>query len=132
MDNYPQELNPEETMKLNYIDINGVAYPVVFTMLTMTNFEAIINKGFFKADWNKTTERMALIIAAALAADENTKLNIETLRGKDSFDDYKQIVTAFNVVMTMANEFFEIPAVEKDKDPNPTDGEQEQEDGAKN
>jgi hypothetical protein len=75
---------------------------------------------------------MALIIAAALAADENTKLNIETLRGKDSFDDYKQIVTAFNVVMTMANEFFEIPAVEQGKDPNPTDGEQEQEDGAKN
>ena len=119
-------------MKLNYIDINGVAYPVVFTMLTMTNFEEIINKGFFDANWKKTSERMALIIAAALAADEDTKLNIETLRGKDSFDDYKQIVTAFNVVMTMANEFFKIPAVEKDKDPNPKDGEQEQEDGAKN
>lgn len=119
-------------MKLNYIDINGVAYPVVFTMLTMTNFEEITNKGFFEANWKKTSERMALIIAAALAADENTKLNIETLRGKDSFDDYKQIVTAFNVVMTMANEFFEIPAVAQDKDPNLTDDEQEQEDGAKN
>lgn len=119
-------------MKLNYIDINGVVYPVVFTMQTMTNFEEIINKGFFEANWNKTSERMALIIAAALAADENTKLNVETLRGKDSFDDYKQIVTAFNVVMTMANKFFKIPAVEQGKDPNPTDGEQEQEDGAKN
>lgn len=119
-------------MKQNYIDINGVVYPVVFTMQAMTNYEEITNKGFFEANWNKTSERMALIIAAALAADENTKLNIETLRGKDSFDDYKQIVTAFNVVMTMANEFFEIPAVEKDKDPNPKDDEQEQEDGAKN
>ena len=119
-------------MKLNYIDINGVAYPVAFTMLAMTNFEEITNKGFFEANWNKTSERMALIIAAALAADENTKLNIETLRGKDSFDDYKQIVTAFNVVMTMANEFFEIPAVEQEKGPKPTDDEQKQEGGAKN
>ena len=118
-------------MKLKYIDINGVVYPVVFTMQTMTNFEEIINKGFFEANWNKTSERMALIMAAALAADENTKLNVETLRGKDSFDDYKQIVTAFNMVMTMANEFFEIPAVEQDKDPKPADDEQ-QEDGAKN
>jgi hypothetical protein len=41
-------------------------------------------------------------------------------------------VTAFNVVMTMANKFFKIPAVEQGKDPNPTDGEQEQEGGAKN
>ncbi len=119
-------------MKLNYIDINGVVYPVVFTMQTMTNFEEIINKGFFEANWKKTSERMALIMAAALAADENTKLNVETLRGKDSFDDYKQIVTAFNVVMTMANKFFKIPAVEQDKNPKPTDGEQQEENGAKN
>ena len=119
-------------MNTNYIDINGVAYPVVFTMLAMTNFEEITNKGFFDANWKKTSERMALIIAAALAADENTKLTIEELRGKDSFDDYKQIVTAFNVVMTMANEFFKIPAVEQDKDPKLVDDEQEQEDGAKN
>lgn len=117
-------------MKLNYININGVAYPVVFTMRALTNFEEIVNKGFFKADWNKTSERMALIVAAALCADENTKLTIETLRGKETFEDYKQIVTAFNVVMTLANEFFEIPAVEQDKDPKPKD--EEQEDGAKN
>lgn len=39
-------------MKLKYIDINGVVYPVVFTMQTMTNFEEIINKGFFEANWN--------------------------------------------------------------------------------
>ena len=119
-------------MKLNYIDINGVVYPVVFTMQTMTNFEEIINKGFFEANWKKTSERMALIMAAALAADENTKLNVETLRGKDSFDDYKQIVTAFNVVMTMANKFFKIPAVEQDKNPKSEDDEQDHEDGAKN
>jgi hypothetical protein len=102
-------------MKQTYITINDVAYPVVFTMLTMNNFEEITNDGFFKANWDKTNVRMALIMAAALAADEDTKLTIEALRGQDTFDDYKQIADAFNVIMTLASDFFKIPVVDEEK-----------------
>jgi hypothetical protein len=54
------------------------------------------------------------------------------MRGKESFDDYKQIIEAYNVVMTLANDFFKIPEVEKSKDPKPEEQEQEQEENAKN
>ena len=119
-------------MKKNYITINGVSYPVVFTLLTMSNFEEITNKGFFEANLLTTNNRIAIVIAAALAADKDTKLTVEDLRGNETFDDYKQIIEAYNVVMTLANDFFKIPKVEEDKDPKPENQEQEQEGNAKN
>lgn len=100
-------------MKQSIITIDGVNYPVVFTMQTMANFEAVTNKGFFEANFATVGNRMAIVIAAALAVDENTKLTIEKLRGNDTFDDYKKIVEAFNIVMNLANDFFGIPEVEK-------------------
>ena len=99
-------------MKKNYITINGVSYPVVFTLLTMSNFEEITNKGFFEANLLTTNNRIAIVIAAALAADKDTKLTVEDLRGNETFDDYKQIVAAFNIVMELANDFFKVPGVE--------------------
>ena len=119
-------------MKQNFIKINGVEYPVVFNLLTMSNFEEITDKGFFEANMNKINNRMAIVMAAVLSADKDTKLTIEEMRGKESFDDYKQIVEAYNVVMTLANDFFKIPEVEKSKDPKPEEQEQEQEENAKN
>ena len=113
-------------MKQNFITINGVSYPVVFTMLTMSNFEEITNKGFFEANTNKLNERMAIVMAAALAADKDTKLTVEDLRGNETFDDYKQIVAAFNTVTELANDFFKVPGVEqKPEQPSEekTDGE---------
>ena len=108
------------------ITINGKEYPVVFTLLTMSNFEEITDKGLFEANLNKINNRMAFVMAAVLLADKDTKLTIEEMRGKESFDDYKQIVEAYNVVMTLANDFFHIPEVEKnDEKPaeEKTDGE---------
>ena len=119
-------------MKQNFIKINGVEYPVVFNLLTMSNFEEITNKGFFEANLNKINERMAIVMAAALSADEDTKLTIEEMRGKENFDDYRQIVEAYNIVMTLAYDFFKIPEVEKSKDPKPEEQKQEQEENAKN
>ena len=58
------------------ITINGQEYPVVFTLLTMSNFEEITEKGFFEANMSKTNVRLAVVVAAALAADSNTKLTI--------------------------------------------------------
>lgn len=98
------------------ITINGKEYPVVFTLLTMSNFEEITEKGFFDANMSKTNVRLAVVVAAALAADSNTKLTIEEMRGGETFDDYKQINEAFTVVMNLAQDFFKIPKVEETED----------------
>lgn len=117
-------------MKQNFIKINGVSYPVVFTLLTMSNFEEITNKGFFEVNLLTTNNRIAIVIAAALAADKDTKLTVEDMRGQETFDDYKQIVAAFNTVMELANDFFKVPGVEPK--PEPTTEEKEDEEGVKN
>ena len=117
-------------MKQNYITINGKDYSVIFTLLTLSNFEEITKQGFFEANLNTVNNRMAIIIAAALAADKDTKLTIEELRGKETFDDYLQITNAYNVIMVLAQDFFHIPEVEEGKDPDPK--EDEQEEGSKN
>ena len=103
-------------MASKQITINGKEYPVVFTLLTMSNFEEITEKGFFEANMSKTNVRIAIVVAAALAADSNTKLTIEEMRGKETFEDYKQINEAFTVVMGLAQGFFKIPAVEEIED----------------
>ena len=98
------------------ITINGKEYPVVFTLLTMSNFEEITEKGFFEANMSKTNVRLAVVVAAALAADNNTKLTIEEMRGGETFEDYKQINEAFTIVMNLAQDFFKIPKVEETED----------------
>jgi hypothetical protein len=82
----------------------------------MSNFEEITEKGFFEANMSKTNVRLAIVVAAALAADSNTKLTIEEMRGGETFDDYKQINEAFTVVMNLAQDFFKIPTVEETED----------------
>lgn len=114
-----------EEMKQDFITINGTNYPVIFTLLTLSNFEEITNKGFFETNLNTTNNRMAIIVAAVLAADKDTKLTIEELRGKDSWEDYVQISKAYAVIMKLANDFFPIPEVEKGKDQKPEEQEEE-------
>ncbi len=101
-------------MKQQEITVNGVQYPVIFTLATLSNFEEIANKAFFNADLDMVKNRIALIRAAAIAADENTKLTDEDLRGNDTLEDYRQIATAYTVVTKLAGKFFHIPEIEKD------------------
>ena len=103
-------------MKQNFVTINGVNYPIVFDLQALTNFEDITKQGFFEANLNTTNNRIAIVIGAAISADKNTALTVEEMRGKGTFEDYKQIVEAYNVVMTLANDFFKIPEVEKEKE----------------
>ena len=112
-------------MKQNFITINGTDYPVIFNLLTLSNFEEITKQGFFEANLNTTNNRMAMIIAAALAADKDTNLTIEELRGRDSWEDYVQISKAYAVVMKLSDDFFPIPEVEKGKDQEPEEQEEE-------
>ena len=106
------ELIPEE-MKQKEITVNGKNYPVVFTLATLSNFEEITGKPFFKADLDIIKNRIAIICAAAIAADENTKLTVEELRGNEDLEAYKQIAAVYNTIVEMAAEFFHIPPTEK-------------------
>lgn len=118
-------------MTTKEITINGKNYPVVFNMKTMSNFEEIIEKGFFEVNLNTTKNRMALIMSAVLAADNGTELKIEDMFGQGDWDAYMQITTAYSVVMKLADEFFPIPKVEKKNDGQPSEEETEDE-GSKN
>ena len=44
------------------IIIAGVQYPVTFEFQTLLNFEQITNSSFFETTFNKTVDRMALIM----------------------------------------------------------------------
>lgn len=98
------------------ITINGKTYPVIFTLATLSNFEEIAKIAFFNADFGMVKNRIALICAAAIAADDNTKLTVEDLRGNETWEDYVQIATAYTVVMELAGKFFHVPEIEKEND----------------
>ena len=98
------------------ITINGKQYPVIFTLATLSNFEEITGKAFFSQNLDTVKNRIAIICAAAIAADENTALTVEELRGKDSWEDYVQITNAYQVVMKLAETFFKKPEVEKEEE----------------
>ena len=110
------------------ITINGKIYPVVFTIETMMNFEEIADKSFFETDLKKLKDRMALVIAAVIAADEKTTLTVDDLRGSEDIEAIQQVMAAFNVVMEASTEFFKIPSVE----PKDTKQTNDQEEGVKN
>ena len=96
------------------ITVNGVQYPVIFTLATLSNFEEIARTPFFKADFDILKNRIAIICAAAIAADKKTKLSVEELRGKETWEDYVQIAAAYSIVMECAKEFFPVPEIEED------------------
>ena len=48
-------------MKQKEITINGKQYPVIFTLATLSNFEEITGKPFFKADLDIIKNRIAII-----------------------------------------------------------------------
>ena len=68
-------------MKQKEITIGGQQYPVAFTLKTIDGFERITSTPFSTANLDLTHNRMALIVAAALTADENTKLTAEAIIG---------------------------------------------------
>jgi hypothetical protein len=92
------------------ITIQGKTYPVVFTMKTIVNFEEIANKSFFGEQLEKLSDRMAIVIAAVLAADEHADMKVSDMTSLD-WDGIQELLKAFSVVMEMSLEFFKIPGV---------------------
>ncbi len=110
-------------MKKKEITIQGVTYPVTCDMQTLLNYEEIVKHSFFKTDWTspRITERMALIYAAVLSADDNATLKFEDLKGQGSWNDIEQLITAFSVVSLLMTEYFPVPDIEQQNAPEPSD-----------
>ena len=112
-------------MTQKVITINGKNYPVIFTLKTLSNFEEITGKSFFSADLDLVKNRIAIICAAAIAADKDTALTVEELRGNETWDDYVKIADAYTEVMTLAKEFFPVVKVDGQQDDEPVVEEQD-------
>lgn len=115
-------------MKQKEITINGKQYPVVFTMDTLMCFEDIVKRSYFDSELRTIKDRIAIVYAAAVSADENTTLTVEEMKGQGDLDAVNQIIMAFNTVMELANEFFRVPKVEAqaeaDEQPAKEEGDQ--------
>lgn len=98
-------------MEKKEITIGGNTYPVEFTFQALLNFEEIAGKSFFETDFKKLKDRIALIAAAAYAANEKTKLTVEDIMGTRDLKAIQDITAAFVIVMDLMNEYFEIPKV---------------------
>ena len=110
-------------MKQKEITIQGKQYPAVFDMQTMMNFEEIANKSFFDSKFNTINDRVALIVAAAYAADKDSDITVETVIGNKDWDAVKQIISAFAIISELMGQFFNIPEIEKKDNLEQTEGE---------
>lgn len=90
------------------ITIDGKEYPVVFNMSTLIAFEQTADRSFFGEQFDKLYTRVILVFAAMFAADETITTSV-LLNSKD----WQGITKAFNDVMEMAREFFNLPEVVK-------------------
>ena len=108
------------------ITIAGVQYPVTFDFQTLLNFESITNSSFFDTNFTKTVDRMALIMAAVLTADEDTKLTVDLLKGKGDWDAVKDIIAAYGIVMDLASAFFKVPEVVKQAEDQEAEGQKDE------
>lgn len=105
------------------ITIQGIEYPAAFNMKAVMNFEEIANKSFLGNDFVKTSDRIALVLASVMAADEKTNLTIETIVGNGDWNSLKAVNVAFNDIMEDGLAWFGIPKVVGDAQPEPTPGE---------
>lgn len=119
-------------MKQAEITIGGKQYPVIFTLATINNFEEITSQSFFEANMNTVNCRIALIMAAALAADENTKLTFKDIKGNEDLEAYRQISAAFIVIGELSKEFFKMTDADKQADKEEQGDKEEEGNPAKN
>ena len=67
-------------MKQKEVTINGVQYPVVFTLDTLFGVEDIIGGSFFEANFGTLKNRMALVLAAIYSADDKADITVDQLK----------------------------------------------------
>lgn len=111
------------------ITIGQKQYPVSFDMRAIINFEEITGRSFFTSNFSTLTDKVAVIVSAALSADEKTTLTVDDVLGNKDWEACKQIFAAFNVVSDEMAAFFPVPEIEKQANPEP---EPKEEDDPKN
>lgn len=104
-------------MKQKEITINGKTYPVVFTIKTMMGFEDITGKKFFSVNFEFVGDKVALVFASIIAADEKAEIQMDEMLNGDNLNALNDIGNAFNTINEMAEEFFRIPKVEPKPEP---------------
>lgn len=97
-----------ENRKKREVVLNGKTVAVTFNMNTLLSYEEITGKSFFGEDFDLTKKQLALIYAAAVAADSETTLTVDDLLNSDDWDGVK---AAFETVMELASEFFHLPKI---------------------
>ena len=112
-------------MQKKEITIAGTHYPVQFDLGTIMLFEEIIGHSFFADEFKTLKSQIALTVAAAMSADDNTKLTVEKMLGEKNLKAYQEAAAAYAQVMELAGEFFKIPNVEP-KDEKPAEGNSEE------
>lgn len=113
-------------MKQKEITIHGKQYPVAFDLQTLLNYEENSGHSFFNIDFEHISlnDRINIIHAAVKSADMNTDLTIEDIKGEKSFDDMSAILAASNTVVILSTDFFPVPEIEKQNNPEPEQPEQ--------
>ena len=112
-------------MQQKEITIGGKTYPVVFNLKTMMNFEEITGKSFFGESFDGFKEHIALIISAALAADEKADITVEQMTSAETWQQAQDIIKAYVAVMKLSAKFFNIPEVEPKDEPAPAEDEEQ-------
>lgn len=98
-------------MKQKKVTINGKTYPVVFNMKAMIGSESIAGGSFFTFDFSQMKQRIAIVIAAIFAADENADISADSIINADKFSTAKDIMNAYATVMELVSEYMDIPQV---------------------
>jgi hypothetical protein len=111
------------------ITIGQKRYPVAFDMQAIINFEEITGRSFFASDFATLTDKVAVIVSAALSADKKTSLTVDDVLGGKDWEACKIIFAAFNIVSEEMTAFFPVPEIEKQANPAP---ESKEEDDPKN
>ena len=119
-------------MKQKEVTINGVQYPVVFTLDTLFGVEDILGGSFFEANFGTLKNRMALVLAAIYSADDKADITVDQLKAMEPLKMIQDVTAAFVAVSELMNEFFRIPETEKQNEPEPEKSEGDDEEKPKN
>ena len=100
---------------MNVITINKKEYPVVVNMGTLLSYEQITGKSILNDEngLKMMGDRMVLIFAAVMSADEDTTLTMEDLMKNTGWKEFND---ASVIVLNLLAKFFNIPKIEAEKE----------------
>lgn len=95
--------------------LGGQEMPVECNALAFTIFEQIAEKSIFKESFESLRSRAVIIISCVLAANDNSTITLVELLKQSS---WQELNDAFGVVYGLYLDFFKIPAVAQQPEPD--------------